>query len=88
MYMVDVLDFTQEARGCLRLAECETQSELKTILMGMALGWLTLAKEMAPAGVGHEDVSDEPTDGPVEEPVDEPIDELLDEPLDENVQRH
>lgn len=46
--MVDVTDFRQEARGCLRLAEAETQAELKTILMGMALGWLTLANRVKP----------------------------------------
>ena len=43
--MADQLDFTQEANGCLRLAETETQEEVKTILMGMALGWLTLANQ-------------------------------------------
>ena len=46
--MVDVMDFRQEARGCLRLAEAETQAELKTILMGMALGWLTFANQGQP----------------------------------------
>jgi hypothetical protein len=46
--MVDVMDFRQEAKGCLRLAEAETQAELKTILMGMALGWLTFANQAPP----------------------------------------
>jgi hypothetical protein len=65
--MVDVLDFRQEARGCLRLAEAEPQSELKTILMGMALGWLTLASQGKPSGEAH----DEPAEELSEEPVDE-----------------
>jgi hypothetical protein len=41
--MVDMFDFREEARGCLQLAQVENQPELKTVLMGMALGWLTLA---------------------------------------------
>ena len=43
--MADVLDFRQEAKGCLHLAEVEANPDLKTVLMGMALGWLTLACE-------------------------------------------
>jgi hypothetical protein len=43
--MADVLDFRQEAKGCLHLAEAETSPEVRTVLMGMALGWLTLACE-------------------------------------------
>ena len=38
-----VVDFRDEARGCLELAKAETQGEVRTILMGMALGWLKLA---------------------------------------------
>jgi hypothetical protein len=38
-----VVSFQEEARECLQLAEVEPQGELKTILMGMALGWLELA---------------------------------------------
>jgi hypothetical protein len=34
------------AKGCLRLAEVETHPEVRTILMGMTLGWLQLAKQM------------------------------------------
>jgi hypothetical protein len=64
--MIDQLDFRQEARGCLLLAESETQAEVKTILMGMALGWLTLADQAnSPAGLVPE-----PTDELAEEPVD------------------
>ena len=70
--MVDVMDFRQEARGCLRLAETETQAELKTILMGMALGWLTLANQTKPPL----DPYDEPEGEFAQEPVDEPVDEL------------
>jgi len=64
--MVDVLDFRQEARGCLRLAETEAQAEVKTILMGMALGWLTLANQARPSA----DLEEEPVDEPLEEPAD------------------
>ena len=64
--MVEELDFRQEAKGCLRLAESETQAEVKTILMGMALGWLTLANQAQPSA----DVHEEPADERAEEPVD------------------
>jgi hypothetical protein len=69
--MVDMVDFRQEARGCLRLAEEETQAELKTILMGMALGWLTLASEVQPAGHDEE---------PMEEFVEPTALDTIDEP--------
>jgi uncharacterized protein YjbI with pentapeptide repeats len=64
------VDCRGEATQCLRLAESETQSEVKTILMGMALGWLTLAHHVAPSVDAH-DAEPEPADGPIEEPVDE-----------------
>jgi hypothetical protein len=37
------LDFAREANACFRLAECETHAGVRTILMGMGYGWLTLA---------------------------------------------
>ena len=40
------VDFRDEARGCLELAKAETQGEVRTILMGMALGWLNLASHV------------------------------------------
>jgi hypothetical protein len=64
--MADQLDFRQEAKGCLRLAESETQAEVKTILMGMALGWLTLADQAKPSA----GLVPEPTDELTEEPMD------------------
>jgi len=64
------VDCRGEATECLRLARSETQSEVRTILMGMALGWLTLAHHVAPPDVVH-DEQPEPADGPIEEPVDE-----------------
>ena len=67
--MADQLDFTQEANGCLRLAETETQEEVKTILMGMAYGWLTLANHARPLGDGRRE--------PIEEPIEEPADDLV-----------
>jgi hypothetical protein len=55
-----VVDFREEARGCLQLAKAETHSEVRTILMGMALGWLKLANhlrsdalQLEPADVHH-----------------------------------
>jgi hypothetical protein len=56
----NVVSFREEARGCLQLAKAETHSEVKTILMGMALGWLKLANhlksdalQLEPADVHH-----------------------------------
>ena len=40
---VKVVSFQEEARECLQLAEAEPRGELRTILMGMARGWLELA---------------------------------------------
>jgi len=34
----DVLNFREEARGCFQLAEAETHREVRTVLLGMALG--------------------------------------------------
>jgi hypothetical protein len=36
-------DFRGEAQQCLQLASAEPEGELRTILAGMALGWLKLA---------------------------------------------
>ena len=41
----DVLNFREEARGCLHLAQVETINEVRAVLMGMAIGWLKLAQE-------------------------------------------
>jgi hypothetical protein len=38
-----VPDFRDEAQQCLHLASAEPEGELRTILAGMALGWLKLA---------------------------------------------
>jgi hypothetical protein len=73
--MVEVMDFRQEARGCLRLAEAETQAELKTILMGMALGWLTFASQAQPG--------EEPVEGLAQELDSELAPQLAGEPADE-----
>ena len=57
--MADVLDFREEARGCLHSAEAETHPEVRTVLMGMVLGWLTFANQMkSRAALQHE-----PADG-------------------------
>jgi hypothetical protein len=39
----EVLSFQEEARGCLQLAQAEALHEVRTVLMGMAIGWLKLA---------------------------------------------
>jgi hypothetical protein len=39
----EVINFREEARGCLQLAQAETLHEVRTVLMGMAIGWLKLA---------------------------------------------
>ena len=43
--MADLVDFSEEAKRCLRFAEAETDPQLKTILMGMVVGWLMLARQ-------------------------------------------
>ena len=67
--MADQVDYTQEANGCFRLAEAETQAEMKTIFMGMAYGWLTLAD--------HRRASSEGNREPIDEPTEEPVDDLV-----------
>ena len=67
--MVDQVDFTQEANECFRLAESETHADVKTILMGMAYGWLTLADH-------HRELSERHRE-PIHEPTEEPIDDLV-----------
>lgn len=62
------MDFTQEANGCFRLAESETHAEVRTILMGMGYGWLTLANHQKVSSEGHRE--------PIEEPTEEPADDL------------
>ena len=81
--MVDVMDFRQEARGCLRLAEAETQAELKTILMGMALGWLTFANQVQPPAALRDEPGDELVEGLAQELAQELAPKLAGEPVDE-----
>jgi hypothetical protein len=50
-----------EARTCLSLAQIEEHSEMKVILMGMALGWLSIAKGWEPFAIEPE-VEDRTTD--------------------------
>ena len=67
--MTEHLDFTQEANGCFRLAESEAHAEVRTILIGMGYGWLTLANHRkAPDGVHLE---------PIDEPTEEPADDTM-----------
>jgi hypothetical protein len=39
---VEVVDFREEARGCVRLAKAEKHESVRTVLLGMALGYLRL----------------------------------------------
>jgi hypothetical protein len=52
--MVDVragvVNFREEAEGCLQLAKAESHSEVRAILIGMALGWLKLAHHTKSSG--------------------------------------
>jgi hypothetical protein len=41
--LCEQLDFAQESNACFRLAECETHAGVRTILLGMGYGWLTLS---------------------------------------------
>jgi hypothetical protein len=43
----EVVSFRDEARACLRLAKAEPHDEVRSVLMGMALGWLKLANQTA-----------------------------------------
>ena len=57
--MVDMLDFREEAKWCLNLAEAETHPEMRTLLMGMVVGWLSLANRMkSPAALQHAGMED------------------------------
>jgi hypothetical protein len=38
-----VVDFRQEARGCVQLAKTEKHEAVRTVLLGMALGYLRLS---------------------------------------------
>ena len=67
--VAEQVDFTQEADGCFRLAESETHAEVRTILIGMGYGWLTLANHQKSASDAHRE--------PIDEPTDEPADDLL-----------
>ena len=38
-----VVDFREEARGCVQLAKSEKHEAVRTVLLGMALGYLRLS---------------------------------------------
>jgi hypothetical protein len=67
--VAEQLDFTQESNGCFRLAESETHAEVRTILMGMGYGWLTLANHRKSLSKTHLEPFDEPTDEPADDLV-------------------
>ncbi len=66
--MAEQVDFQQEADSCFRLAEAETHADIRTILMGMGYGWLTIASHQKASGHAHGE--------PLEEPTEEPDDPL------------
>jgi len=39
----DVVNFREEARGCVQLAKTEKHEAVRTVLLGMALGYLRLS---------------------------------------------
>jgi hypothetical protein len=39
----EVVDFREEARGCVQLAKDEKHEAVRTVLLGMALGYLKLS---------------------------------------------
>jgi hypothetical protein len=47
---VEVANFREEARGCVQLAKAEKHAELRTVLLGMALGYLRLDDRAKSAG--------------------------------------
>jgi hypothetical protein len=60
--VAEQVDFQREADGCFRLAEVEPHADVRTILMGMGYGWLTLASHQKASG--DSDTFDEPTEEP------------------------
>lgn len=68
------VDFQHEADGCFRLAETETDADLRTVLMGMGYGWLTLARHQPVAPPRHASLASR--HDPYDEPTDEPEDLL------------
>ena len=57
--MGDTLDFQEEAKWCLNLAEAETHPEVRTLLMGMVVGWLSLAnRAKSPVALQHAPMED------------------------------
>jgi hypothetical protein len=40
---VEVVNFREEARGCVQLAKTEKHEAVRTVLLGMALGYLRLS---------------------------------------------
>jgi hypothetical protein len=47
---VDVVNFREEARGCVQLAKAERHEAVRTVLLGMALGYLRLDDRAKSAG--------------------------------------
>jgi hypothetical protein len=39
----NVVDFREEARGCVQLAKAEKHEAVRTVLLGMALGYIRLS---------------------------------------------
>ncbi len=72
--MAERVDFQQEADGCFRLAEAETQADVRTILMGMGYGWLTLATHQKASRQSQSQSHSHSHSEPFDEPTDEPDD--------------
>ncbi len=60
---VEVVNFRKEARGCVQLAKAEKHEAVRTVLLGMALGYLRLddrAKSTVAIQTQPEDISPVP----------------------------
>jgi hypothetical protein len=62
--VAEQVDFQREADSCFRLAESEKNADVRTILMGMGYGWMTLANHRKTSGDAHHEPFDEPTEEP------------------------
>jgi hypothetical protein len=54
---IEAVDFREEARGCVQLARVEKHEAVRTVLLGMALGYLRLSDRAKSAeAIDHGDV--------------------------------
>jgi hypothetical protein len=56
--MADGLDFREEAKACLHLAKAEKHPDVRTVLMGMVVGWLELADHVKSPAEPQDELAD------------------------------